>query len=164
MKNSATELLLSVGKFIKKIYLPFIFSPMRCSPLSLREIKKLYTNIFNWWIEKTPKPTEDTTLSLLSFLFSDFPNKSSHVYNYVDCFGAHGSGLATYETQSKTINKDIENYKYEAINNIVNRLHLLYIPGLDKVTFVMNKIAGFTVKIQNVVKYGYQTLFIYFKL
>ena len=70
MKNSATEVLLSVGKFIKKIYLPFIFSPMRCSPLSLREIKKLYTNIFNWWIEKTPKPTEDTTLSLLSFLKS----------------------------------------------------------------------------------------------
>jgi hypothetical protein len=86
--------------------------------------------------------------------FSNFPNRISHIYNYVDGFGANGSGLvANYDTQTKTIDKDTDNFKYEAIYNLVNRLQLLCIPGLGKITLVMNKITGFTVKIQNVVRY-----------
>nr|CAH0108887.1 unnamed protein product [Daphnia galeata] len=124
---------------------------LAASPIDT-EKKKIKSLFYDRYGELT-KALEELRLISEDPDHSDFPNKSSHVYNYVDCYGAHGSGLATYETQSKTINKGIDNYKYEAINNIVNRLHLLYIPGLDKVTFVMNKIAGFTVKIQNVLKF-----------
>ena len=52
----------------------------------------------------------------------------------------------------------MDNFKYEAINDLVNRLQLLCIPGLGKITLAMNKITGFTVKIQNVVRYSASAL------
>lgn len=68
----------------------------------------------------------------LILFYSHFPNRLSHIYNYVDCFGTNVSGLATFDIMTHTMKKDAANFKYEAINNLVNRLQLLCIPGLDK--------------------------------
>nr|CAH0098278.1 unnamed protein product [Daphnia galeata] len=77
------------------------------------------------------------------------PLKLSHLVNYIDCFGANGSGLANYNDIPYAITKSAENYKYQAIDDFVNRLHVVSLPGYNNVTFIMNRISGLTSKVQN---------------
>ena len=53
-----------------------------------------------------------------------------------------------------TIMKSAENYKYQAIYDLVNRLQVVSLSGYDKVTFIMNRISGLTCKVQNLVSYN----------
>ena len=64
----------------------------------------------------------------LFLFYSEFPDRLTHIVNYVDCYGANGSGLATYENMRFTLAKDAKNYKYEPINDLVNRLQLIHLP------------------------------------
>ena len=75
------------------------------------------------------------------FVISSFLHMLSHIVNYVDCFGANGSGLANYDDMPFTTRKSAENYKYQAIDDLVNRLQVISLPGHDKVTFIMNRIS-----------------------
>ena len=88
-----------------------------------------------------------------SYILSSFPHRLSHIINYVDCFGANGSGLANYNEMPYTIRKSAENYNYQSIDDLVNRLQVIFLPGHDKVTFIMNRISGLTCKVQNLVSY-----------
>lgn len=71
----------------------------------------------------------------------------SHIVKNVDCFGANGSGLTNYDDMPYTITKSAENYKYQSIEDLVNRLQVITLPGHDKVTFIMNRISGLTCKV-----------------
>jgi hypothetical protein len=74
----------------------------------------------------------------------------------VDFFGAKGSTLATYDAMFHAVNKDKENFKLESLCDLLDRIQMMYVPMLgDKVTLVMFKISGFTVKISNVVIFFY---------
>jgi hypothetical protein len=74
----------------------------------------------------------------------------------VDFFGANGSALATYDAMFHSVNKDKENFKLEPLCDLLDRIQMMYVPMLgDKVTLVMFKISGFTVKISNVVIFFY---------
>ena len=88
-----------------------------------------------------------------SYIFSSFPHRLSHIINYVDCFGANGSGFTNYDDMPYTIRKSAENYNYQSIDDLVNRLQVIFLPGNDKVTFIMNRISGLTCKVQNLVSY-----------
>jgi hypothetical protein len=74
----------------------------------------------------------------------------------VDFFGAKGSALATFDDMFHAVNKDKENFKLEPLCDLLDRIQMMYVPMLgDKVTLVMFKISGFTVKISNVVIFFY---------
>jgi hypothetical protein len=83
--------------------------------------------------------------------WSSFPHRLSHISNHVDCFGAHKSGL-TNDDMPFTTRKSAENYKYQAIDDLVNRLQVISLPRHDKVTFIMYRISGLTCKVQNLLK------------
>ncbi|KAK4023956.1 hypothetical protein OUZ56_009348 [Daphnia magna] len=88
-------------------------------------------------------------LKLLAREWSDFPFRTTKIQNWVGCFGARGSGLATYSAMHEKLNKNPNGNTFIPLSELVFRLCAFHRPGYDHVTIVFYNFTSFTVKSQN---------------
>ncbi|KZS18688.1 Uncharacterized protein APZ42_015234 [Daphnia magna] len=98
--------------------------------------------------------TEQSFDGLKSFArqWSDFPFRTTKIQNWVGCFGANGSALATHSAMHEKLDKNPNGTTFIPLSELVFRLCAFHRPGCDHVTIVFYNFTSFTVKSQNLME------------